>query len=90
MNMMSSDAATTAAIATTVAAQASSYRVKFKREQFLESVELARPAIIYRRGNNHFFAFGGFVVYCQQCNNEDFPKQRVIEAIELSNNAWST
>jgi len=70
--------------------QASSYRVKFRREQFLELVEISRPSIIYRRGSNHFFAFDGFVVYSQQCKDDDFPDQKVIEAIEFSNEMWST
>ena len=69
--------------------QASSYRVKFKREQFLEVVENARPSIIFHRGSNYFFAYDGFVVFCQQCNDTDFPNQSVIEAIELSNSIWS-
>lgn len=88
MSMISTNTATMAAISTI--AQSSSYRVKFKRDKFLELVEIARPAIIYHRGNNHFFAFDGFVMYCQQCNDEDFPNQKVIEVTELSNNAWTT
>jgi hypothetical protein len=90
MSIISSSTATTAAIATTKAAQSSSYRVKFKRDQFLELVELAHPSILYRRGSTHFFAFDGFVMYSQQCSDNDFQNQKIIEAIEFSNNAWTT
>lgn len=83
---------TSAAITPAIVAemQASSYRVKFARAQFLELVEIAHPKIIYHRKSTHFFAFDGFVMYCQQCKDEDFPNQRVIEAIEFSNEIWST
>lgn len=75
--------------ATTVAAQhTSSYRVKFKREQFLELVEIAKPKIIYHRGRMHFFAFDGFVMYTFECKSSDFD-QKVLEVIEFSNQAWS-
>jgi hypothetical protein len=68
---------------------ASSYRLKFKKDEFLELVEIAGPSIIYRRGKNYFFAYDGFVMYCQQCTDNDFPSQKVIEAIEFSNGVWS-
>jgi len=35
---------------------ASSYRVKFRREEFLELVDIAKPRIIYQRGRMHFLA----------------------------------
>ena len=66
----------------------SSYRVKFKREQFLELVEIAKPKVIYHRGRMHFFAYDGFVIYTFECDNRDF-SQKVLEAIEFSNQAWS-
>jgi hypothetical protein len=66
----------------------SSYRVKFKREQFLELVEIAKPKIIYHRGRMHFFAYDGFVMYTFECNSSDFD-QKVLEAIEFSNQVWS-
>ena len=52
-----------AIIAATAAAtsHASSYRVKFARQEFLELVRLAKPKIIYHRKKMHFFAFDGFV-----------------------------
>ena len=69
-------------------ANASSYRVKFAREEFLELVRLAKPKIIYRRKNVYFFAHDGFVMYCDECENIDF-SQTVLEAIEFSNYQWS-
>ena len=78
--------ATTAAV---VAAQhTSSYRVKFRRKEFLELVEIAKPRIIYHRKRMHFFAFDGFVMYTFECENSDF-SQKVMEAIEFSNYTWS-
>ena len=77
--------ATAAAIA---AQQSSSYRVKFKREQFLELTEIAKPKVIYQTGRMHFFAFDGFVMYTFECKDTDF-KQKVLHAIEFSNASWS-
>ena len=79
-------AATTAAIV--VAQHTSSYRIKFRRKEFLELVEIAQPRIIYHRKRMYFFAFDGFVMYTFECNNSDF-KQKVMEAIEFSNYQWS-
>ncbi len=76
--------------ATAAAAHPSSYRVKFKRKEFLELVSLANPGIIYRRGKCHFFAFDGFVMYCGECDNSDFGQRKILESIELSNVAWQT
>ena len=78
-------AATTAAIA---AQHTSSYRVKFRRNEFLELAEIAKPKIIYQRGRMHFFAFDGFVMYTFECKDGDF-KQKVLHAIEFSNTQWS-
>ena len=78
-------AATTAAIA---AQHTSSYRVKFKRKQFLELVEIAKPEIIYQTGRMHFFAYDGFAMYTFECEDSDF-KQKVLHAIEFSNTQWS-
>ena len=66
----------------------SSYRVKFKREEFLELVQIAQPRIIYQRGRMHFFAYDGFVMYTFQCKDNDF-SQKVLHAIEFSNYQWS-
>jgi hypothetical protein len=77
---------TTAAV---VAAQhSSSYRVKFRRREFLALVDIAKPRIIYHRKRMHFFAFDGFVMYTFDCDDRDF-SQPVIEAIEFSNYQWS-
>ena len=63
------------------------YRVKFERKEFLELVDIARPRIIYLRGNMHFFAFDGFVMYTMQCQDSDF-SARILEAIEFSSQPW--
>lgn len=77
------------AVAATAAAQhSSSYRVKFRRREFLELVEIAKPRIVYHRGRMYFFAFDGFVMYTFECEDSDF-SQRVLEAIEFSNYLWS-
>jgi len=82
---MATVATTTAVIA---AQHTSSYRVKFRRREFLELVDIAKPQIIYHRNRMHFFAFDGFVMYTFECERSDF-SQRVIEAIEFSNYQWS-
>jgi len=82
---MATVATTTAVIA---AQHTSSYRVKFRRREFLELVDISKPQIIYHRNRMHFFAFDGFVMYTFECERSDF-SQRVIEAIEFSNYQWS-
>ena len=78
-----------AATAAIIAAQhTSSYRVKFHRKEFLELVEIAIPKIIYHRKGMYFFAFDGFIMYTYECTKKDF-SQKVIDAIEFSNQAWS-
>jgi hypothetical protein len=66
----------------------SSYRVKFDKQNFLELVRIARPRIIYHRKNMHFFAYDGFVMYTDQCDNSDF-SQIILDAIEFSNYQWA-
>ena len=83
---MATAGATTAAVA--AAMHTSSYRVKFKRKEFLELVETANPKIIYQTGRMHFFAFDDFVMYTFECEDSDF-KQKGLHAIEFSNQAWS-
>jgi hypothetical protein len=82
--------ATTGAITATtvVALHTSSYRVKFRKKEFLDLLEIAEPKILYHRRRMYFFAFDGFVMYTFECDKSDF-KQKVIEAIEFSNEAWS-
>lgn len=79
--------AETAAIAAATQ-NAGSYRVKFDRTNFLELVRIAAPRIIYRRRNMYFFAFDGFVMYCDQCTERDFT-ERILDAIEFSNVDWT-
>ena len=69
-----------------MAQRASSYRVKFRRKEFLELVESAKPKIVYHVGRMHFFAFDGFVMYTFECKDNDFGK--VMYAIEFSNESW--
>ena len=85
MTAATSAATTTAIIA---AQHTSSYRVKFRRREFLELVAIAKPQIIYHRKRMHFFAYDGFVMYTFECEDRDF-SQKVISTIEFSNMAWS-
>lgn len=78
--------AETAAIAAATS-EASAYRVKFDREHFLELVAIAKPRLIYRRKNMYFFAYDGFVMYCDQCQASDFTA-KILDAIEFSNVQW--
>ena len=80
--------ATAGATAAAASVTASSYRVKFRRSEFLELVQIAKPEIIYHTGRMHFFAYDGFVMYTFECRREDF-SQRLIDAIEFSNYQWS-
>jgi hypothetical protein len=77
----------TAAAAAAATNVSSSYRVKFRRREFLELVEVAKPKIIYHRRRMHFFAYDGFVMYTFECDDRDF-SQRVLDAIEFSNRPW--
>jgi hypothetical protein len=76
-----------ASAAAMVAMHTSSYRVKFRRKDFLELVEVAKPKNIYHTGRMHFFAYDGFVMYTFECQDADF-KQKIFHAIEFSNQAW--
>ena len=76
------------AAAAAAAMHSSSYRVKYRRNEFLRLVEDIRPERIYHVRRMHFFAFDGFVMYTFECNNEDF-RQTIYEAIEFSNYQWS-
>ena len=76
------------AAATAAAQNASSYRVKLRRSEFLRLVEIANPRIIYHRRRMYFFAFDGFVMYTFECDATDF-NQPIIEALEFSNYTWS-
>ncbi|MGD9381138.1 MAG: hypothetical protein PVI03_01720 [Candidatus Thorarchaeota archaeon] len=77
-----------AAAAAAAAQHTSSYRVKFRRNEFLELVQVAQPKIIYHVRRMHFFAYDGFVMYTFECDTNEFT-QKVLHAIEFSNEAWS-
>lgn len=66
----------------------SSYRVKFSRERFFQLVDIARPKVIYHRCRIHFFGYDGFLMYTFECQNTDFA-QKVMEAVEFSNQPWN-
>ncbi len=74
--------------AAAAAAHTSSYRVKFKRSEFLELVQIAQPKIIYHVRRMHFFAYDGFVMYTFECDTNEF-SHKVMQAIEFSNMGWS-
>jgi len=80
----------TAAVAA-AARHMSSYRVKFKRKEFLELVGIARPKMIFHQRRMHFFAFDGFVMYTFECEGKDFRFKgiKVLNAIEFSNQPWT-
>ena len=78
-----------AATAASTENAASGYRLKFRREEFLRLVDIAKPRIIYRRGKNHIFAFEGFVMYSQDCRDSDFSAM-IIDTLEFSNWSWAT
>ena len=61
-----------------------SYRVKFDTQNFRELFPIAKPRMIYRRKNMYFFAYNGFVMYCDQGDDTDF-SQRIIDATEFAN-----
>jgi hypothetical protein len=66
----------------------SSYRVKFRGDDFLRMVSIAEPKIIYHVGRIHFFSHDGFVMYTMECRSGDFA-QTVMEVIEFSNVPWA-
>jgi len=57
------------------AAGSSSYRIKIRREEFLELVQLAKPRTIYQTGRMHFFSHDGFAMYTFQCKDEGFSQR---------------
>ena len=73
---------------TAAAHNTSSYRVKFKRDEFLRLVEAAQPERIYHRKRMYFFAYDGFVMYTFECTDDDF-RVPIHYAIEFSNMAWA-
>jgi hypothetical protein len=88
--IMAAGAAAGATAASAAARNTSSYRVKFRREEFLELLKSASPERVYHVNRIHFFAYDGFVAYSQEIKKEDLKilRLQVIEAIEFSNEAW--
>jgi hypothetical protein len=66
----------------------STYRVKFKREEFIELMRIAQPKIIYHVGRMYFFSFDGFAVYTMDCTDKDLAGHKIMEATEFSNMPW--
>jgi hypothetical protein len=75
-------------VAVAAAAHTSSYRVKFRKSEFMDLVQMAQPSVIYHVRRMHFFAHDGFVMYTFECESEDF-SIKVMHAIEFSNIQWS-
>ena len=73
---------------TAAATHTSSYRVKFRKNEFIDLVQMAQPSVIYHVRRMHFFAYDGFVMYTLGCKSEDF-SIKVIHTIEFSNTHWS-
>ena len=74
--------------AAAAAMHTSSYRVKFRKNEFMDLVQMAQPSVIYHVRRMHFFAYDGFVMYTLECESEDF-SIKVMHAIEFSNLQWS-
>ncbi|NHJ05255.1 MAG: hypothetical protein EAX90_10545 [Candidatus Heimdallarchaeota archaeon] len=58
-------------------------RVKLHKEEFLSLIKISHREIVYRVKKTHFFAYDGFVFFCNECNDNDF--DTVIVGFELSN-----
>lgn len=69
--------------------QASSYRIKFYKNEFLELLGIAQPRIVYKVKNFYYFAFDGFVMYCSQVKDNDLISYTIIQGIEFSNISWT-
>ena len=74
--------------AVAAAAHTSSYRVKFRKDEFMDLVQMVQPSVIYHVRRMHFFAHDEFVMYSLWCKSEDF-SIKVIHAVEFSNSHWS-
>ena len=69
----------------------SSYRVKFKKSEFLNLIKIAQPEFLFHVKNMFFFGFQGFVVYSLDCDDKDLSDShiQILEAIEFSNGSWA-
>ena len=65
-----------------------SYRVKFRKNEFMDLVQMAQPSVIYHVRRMHFFAHDGFVMYSLESKSEDF-SIKVVHAMEFSNTHWN-
>jgi hypothetical protein len=57
---------------------------KILTDKLLELIQIVNPKIIYRRRNRYFFAYDGFMMYCDQCTEHNFSMQ-ILDATEFSN-----
>ncbi len=71
------------------AVHTSSYRVKFRKKEFLDLIDIANPKLIYQVNKIFFFAYDGFVMYTFECQAKDFMNQCILRAIEFSNQQWA-
>ncbi|MHA2503174.1 MAG: hypothetical protein ACXAE3_09905 [Candidatus Kariarchaeaceae archaeon] len=67
---------------------ASGYRIKFDRNEFLRILSVANPKRVYRLKDFIYFAYDGFVMYCDQLDDNDLTRYEVLDIIEFSNAAW--
>lgn len=68
----------------------SSYRVKFRKKEFVNLIKIASPEFIFHVDRMYFFAFQGYTVYSLECNYEEIQEFHlpILEAIEFSNTTW--
>ena len=70
-------------------AKASSYRIKFDKNEFQELLGLAQPRIIYKVSNFYYFSFDGFVMYSNKVNDGDLTNFTILRGTEFSNISWA-
>jgi hypothetical protein len=79
---------TSTSAATGSTALASSYRIKFKLAEFLKLISEANPPRIYKVSGFYYFAFDGFIMYCNECRDDDLMGYTIFRAKEFSNVQW--
>ncbi len=67
----------------------SGYRLKFRKEEFIELLQIAKPIRVYKVRKFYYFSFDGFIMYCEECSNDDLMAYKVVNAIEFSNASWT-
>lgn len=65
-----------------------SYRLKFRKEEFLSLIAEAQPKRLYRVNNVHYFSYDGFIMYCDENIDAAIAGRKVFNAIEFSNMQW--